>query len=168
MISEKINVIIIISLSLIITFTIIKYLIIPELKKQRPNNDDLPYIHRKLEIKGLKKISKKSLFGMGKVFMDENEYYFDNHFLFEYVKKEKYLKVPLVDITHIIKTTLEVNNQTVWQIIFRFDGKKRQFKFLPSKSISDNHFIEFKKLIKQKHPKVQQSIFTLVEWEWKK
>jgi hypothetical protein len=168
MISEKISVIVIVSLSLLIVFILIKYLIIPELKKQRPNNHDLPYIHEKLDINGLKKISKKSLFGIGKIFMDENEYYFDNNSLFEYVKKEKYFELPLIHITHIIKTTLQVNNQSVWQIIFEFNGKKRQFKFLPSRAISNNNFIEFKKIIMDNHPSVRQSYFTVVEWEWKK
>ena len=100
--------------------------------------------------------------------MDENDYYFDNDFLYEHISGKKHLKIPLEHISHILKTAFEVNNQSVWQILFEYNGEKRQFKFLPSKAIYKNNFIEFKKMIKDNYPNVKQSYFTLVEWKWEK
>jgi len=168
MISEKAVLFILLGLAFIMLVVVLKYLAIPKMKKQRPNNEDLPYTQRKLDFKGLKKISKRPLFGIGKLFMDENDYYYGNGFLFEYVNKEKYFKIPLSSITHVLKTNYNVNNQSVWLIIFDYNDEKREFKFLPTRALFNNTFIAFKKMMKTKHPTVQQSYFTLVEWEWKK
>ena len=144
-------------------FLIFKYFYLPILKAQRVDNSDLEYVKVDIDFNKKTKISKKSLFGIGKFVIDENEYYFDEKFFYELIKKEKkYYKIKHSSIIEISKTNFFVNNEFIWKIKFKENEKIREFKFLPSKKIINNGFIRFKKYLKKNNYNIKQTIFTLV------
>jgi len=122
----------------------------------------LPYTDH--SVSDLRKISYKPfLFGFEKKIVSGDDVYFDQDSIYMVNPMGKSAKFSLYEITALKRTSVRINNSTIWQISLMDDGKPVTVKFAPNFSLANKNFLQFYTLLKEINPNAVQS-----EWNlWK-
>jgi len=141
--------------------------LIPAIQRFRPKNDDLPYRRNPETGRTWKRISKNSLFSIGRMLIDENDYFFEENNIYEITRDGRWIAIPMNQITEVIKTSVHVNGEFIWQIKFQFEAETREFKLIPSSKFFNNPFIEFLDHLRANYPNIKTSRFSLFWFKFK-
>jgi len=116
----------------------------------QPKNDQVSYDNfESVKPENFKKISRKPfLFGIEKGFVNEDEFYFDENYLYA-IKKNQKTSFKLTDIIALDKTNTRIGNRYIWQIIIKEENNKEViYKFVHNYTLFNKNFYKFHEKIK--------------------
>lgn len=143
-----------------ILFLFFKFLL-PYLRDKKNQNIDLTGNSNlgEFDYKTTKKISMHPLLGC--LILQNNDYYFDNQYLYE-IAKGRITKVELTKIIEINKDTISISNRRVWYIKCELDDEIRIFRFLHNYTLWNNNFVVFLGAVKRCNPQAKVLTFSLL------
>lgn len=106
--------------------------------------------------------SRPMLLGIEKNFINDEELYFDDGYLYAVNKMGQCAVFDLKNITDLRRTSIQISNRPVWQIIIVEDnGSIVNFKFLHNYTIWNKDFADFHARVRHINPKSVKSQWSL-------
>lgn len=113
----------------------------------KPKNYNLEYINSNVE--NLNKISQKPfLFGLEKKIISDDEFYFDDENFYVLNDNNETAKFDLNSITELSRTSIRINNSTIWQVKINHKEEELIFKFANNYTIWNKNFLRFYEKLK--------------------
>ncbi|NML68235.1 hypothetical protein HHL23_00205 [Chryseobacterium sp. RP-3-3] len=152
--------IVIVILSLIFTFLVVRIVYKKNISGIKQENNKLNY--RNLNFQHLNKISTKPfLFGLEKKIISDHEFYFDHENFYAINTNHQTAKFNLKDISEISKTSVQINNSRIWQVKINNNNEEVVFKFAHNYTIWNKNFLEFYRKIEELNPSAIQSKWSI-------
>ena len=141
---------------------ILKEFYVKFIKNRNQKSEKIEFNQSANVLNSYKKISTKPfLFGLEDQLIVDYIYYFDEDNFYVFNRKSEKLTYLLSDIIELRKTSLQINNRFIWEVIIKQkDEEEISFKFAHNFTIWNKNFLEFYKIIKTKNPLVIRSKFS--------
>lgn len=106
--------------------------------------------------------SRPVLMGLEKKFINDEELYYDDQNLYALNNIGQIATFKLLQIKELSRTTTQINNSVVWQIILlQADGSEVNFKFTHNYTIWNKNFYHFYQKVKEINPTAIKSKWNL-------
>lgn len=110
----------------------------------------------------LYKISQRPfLFGLEKRLVNSQDLYCDERFFYAVDKAGTVLRYPLINITELSRTGIQINNSRIWQVKISMGSDIIEYRFTHNFSMWNKNFLNFYNKIKQIKPQAVQSEWRL-------
>ncbi|MCD9854550.1 hypothetical protein LUD75_07520 [Epilithonimonas sp. JDS] len=126
----------------------------------KPKNYNLEYTSS--NVQNLNKISQRPfLFGLEKKIISDGEFYFDDENFYVLNDNNETAKFNLNSITELSRTSIRINNSTIWQVKINHKEEKLIFKFAHNYTIWNKNFLLFYEKLKAINPTSIKSKWSL-------
>ena len=126
----------------------------------KPKNYNLEYTTSNVE--NLNKISQKPfLFGLEKKIISDGEFYFDDENFYVVNGNNETAKFDMNSITELSRTSIRINNSTIWQVKIHNKEEELIFKFANNYTVWNKNFLLFYENLKAINPSSIKSKWSL-------
>ncbi|KFF08719.1 hypothetical protein [Chryseobacterium luteum] len=147
---------VIVFLGVVFAFLIVRIVYKKNRSGIRQENNKLNYTNS--DFQHLNKISARPfLFGLEKKIISDHEFYFDHENFYAVNPHHQTAKFNLKDITEISKTSVKINNSSIWQIKINNNNEEVVFKFAHNYTIWNKNFLEFYRKVEELNPSAIKS-----------
>lgn len=152
--------IIILAAGLIFSFLIVREIYKKYFMNFKPSNQNISY-NNSIPKDSIKISTRPFLFGLEKKLLSADEFYFDNENFYAVNPENKTAKFNLKDITELSRTSININNRTIWQVKIKTENRELIFKFAHNYTIWNKSFLDFYDKIKALNPSAIKSKWSL-------